>query len=93
MVNSELRNGTRFIVISPKQGEIFKKNQAVDFQWETENNVLLNLYIHTNKGKVFYKAENISSNIQIHDRFIPGLYYWKVLEEDELVFVGKFLVK
>lgn len=82
-------------VLSPQLGEKFY-NKKITFQWKMIRNEAVSLKILTNQEKEIFTAttgeqfpEYIISapqNIFKHS----GLYYWRIEDENEVLYVGKF---
>jgi hypothetical protein len=82
-------------IISPLPGSEFKKNREIRFEWETTVCSGCILEILDNKGKVITLLEVDGSGIQIFNAgsFSRGLYYWKLLDHENLLYIGKFSLK
>lgn len=77
--------------VSPAAGRYV--NQPVVFEWKSGGDMPLILSVLTNKDSLVHRSR-IDRLPHILKRSLPpGLYYWKLEREGELVFVGKFLVK
>lgn len=78
-------------VLSPKIGD--KMIDSIMFQWEMSTGEVVHLKILNNRGEeiVHYLPEQ--NRFIFKEKLEPGLYYWKLETEDELVYVGKFLVE
>lgn len=77
-------------VITPKAGDVVK--QPVVFKWKGVNEPLT-IKILSNKERTLASA-NITTNTYTTKKILsPGLYYWKLETKDEVIYVGKFLVK
>lgn len=63
------------------------------FSWDgMKPAALYTLSILDNRGRELAQARLARSNYRLERALAPGLYYWKVEEEGDLVFVGKFFV-
>ncbi len=89
LVGSELR-GESFEVNSP--GELSDR-QAVKFSWKTAGSGPWKIVVLNNRGDIVKEAEIRSASFVLEGPFKPGLYYWKVIQNDELAHVGKFRVE
>lgn len=89
LIGSELR-GESFQVISP--GERLTDRRAVVFSWQTTGNGPWTVVLLDNRGRVVKERETRSTPLVLEGPFRPGLYYWKVIRDDELAHVGKFRV-
>ncbi len=90
LVGSELR-GESFNVTSP--GERLTNGGAVTFDWNTSERGPWNLVVLDNRGNTVRQTEVQSTPFVLEGPFRPGLYYWKVIRDDELAYVGKFRVE
>jgi hypothetical protein len=46
-----------------------------------------------NRGTIIKEDEVLSAEFVLKGPIAPGLYYWKVIQNDELAHVGKFRVE
>jgi hypothetical protein len=90
LVGSELR-GEFFEVTSP--GEVLTKGRAITFSWKTAGTGPWKIIVLDNRGGIVKEAEVRSAAFVLEGPFRPGLYYWKVIQNDELAHVGKFRVE
>lgn len=93
LVDDYRRAGT-ITVESPKNG--FNCRDDLVFAWQRESEDTLYVKIFSNTDELlhmFATAENryIFKNAAV--RLQPGLYYWKLEDEEEMKYVGKFFVK
>jgi hypothetical protein len=89
LVGSETR-GEAFDVSSPGERS---PREAVTFAWVTSEQGPWSIVLLNNRGNVLRKAEVRSIPFVLKGPFKPGLYYWKVIRNDELSHVGKFRVE
>ena len=90
LVGSELR-GESFDVSSP--GGHVTDPRAITFDWKSAGGGPWKIFVIDNRGGVVREAEVRSTPFVLNGPFKPGLYYWKVLQDDELAHVGKFRVE
>jgi len=77
-------------VITPKAGDVVQ--QPVVFKWKGVNEPLT-IKILSNKERTLASA-NVNTNSYTTKKILsPGLYYWKLETKDEVIYVGKFLVR
>ena len=69
----------------------FFSSENIDFQWQKTDIKSLILSLYNNQGKLIFQKE-ISSIYKFKQRLQPGLYYWQLETEDDIVYTGKFLV-
>jgi hypothetical protein len=89
LIGSETR-GTSFEAMSPGG---FSGRHAVTFAWRTSGDGPWKLVVVNNRGSVVKEATVRSTPFVLEGPFRPGLYYWKVIQNDELAHVGKFRVE
>ncbi|MEW5800106.1 MAG: hypothetical protein AB1728_13990 [Bacteroidota bacterium] len=77
-------------VITPDVGEVVQ--QPVQFKWKDVGEPLT-LKILSNKERTLISTQVTTNSYTAQKKFAPGLYYWKLETKDELIFVGKFLVR
>ena len=94
MIGSTRHSGY-FKMIVPIAGQTFNENEKITFQWDLKGDNGIKLIIIDNQGKTA-----IESGLLFKNRYtLPtstlkyGLYYYKVIEDDELMGFGKFKVK
>lgn len=78
-------------ILSPKIGENVKRN--ILFYWEIDIEGPIYLKILNNRGDELFSYEPEKNQFRFNEKLPPGLYYWKLQSEDDLLFVGKFFVK
>lgn len=78
-------------VLSPLNGENFRKR--VLFQWKADADGWLTLKVLSNKERTLHTISVRGSRYVFSQKFPAGLYYWKLENKDELLYLGKFLVK
>ncbi|MFZ4619930.1 MAG: hypothetical protein ACOYNS_05175 [Bacteroidota bacterium] len=67
-------------------------SSPITFRWKEYPHAVI-LRILNNKDVTLLTA-NVKTNTFVTSRsFLPGLYYWKLEDDGELLFVGKFFVK
>lgn len=91
LINENVRS-TSFEVLSPKSATSFKPNTKISFQWKGAN-ANRYLIIMNNKGNEIHKVKVITNSFELDAKLDPGLYYWKLDSDDDLLHVGNFVVK
>jgi len=91
MVGEVVRSND-FEIIAPKLNEAFKPNTKVSFQWKGKSEqryvVVLN-----NVGDQTHKVLVLSNEIDLDLHLNPGVYYWKLENDEDLLHVGKFTIE
>lgn len=89
--NSALRDsGVKVLSHSIVEG---KANKLI-LKWDNSDKELLIIELFNNKGERIKEIESNDSSYKIENTTQPGLYYWKLINEDfDLLFCGKIIVK
>ena len=90
LVNTNYRSG-EVEVASPRLGEKIGGN--VVFRWKGASGKEIMLKIFDNRGKELHSKTLRHERYTYAGKLERGLYYWKLLNEEELLYVGKFLVE
>lgn len=97
-INENLRSGSILIekVISPKNNDKYS-NQPVLFKWQMKENIPVNLVIMNNDEDVIFSTRvpsnsfpEYSLSLSQNDFDKSGLYYWRIEDEIEVLYLGKF---
>lgn len=81
----------------PARDTTFTKTGIV-FRWTIRNEYLgknraLELRILNNKPKPLYSFKVIGNEVTFNKPLPPGLYYWALLSEGEMIYLSRFFVK
>ncbi len=77
-------------VISPATGDVV--TTPITFRWkETDSPVTIRIL--TNKEKTLATSVVEDNTFVLSKSLAPGLYYWKLESNEELLFVGKFFIR
>jgi hypothetical protein len=90
LVNSSSRSELP-LVVSPRNNAVV--SQEILFEWKVQEAGLVSVTILSNKEDVLKNVKLKQSKFLFSEKLNPGLYYWKLEREDELLYVGKFFVK
>jgi hypothetical protein len=90
LVNAD-RRAASIHSVSPRIGEVV--GDPVVFRWSPETQGPVYLEILDNREEVIHSGQVLSLPYVVQKPTTPGLYYWKLVGNEELVLVGKFLVK
>jgi hypothetical protein len=77
--------------VSPGIGKTV--SQPVIFDWKSEGSAPLLLTVLTNGDSLVHRSRIARVPYVFRKSLAPGLYYWKLENDEEMVFVGKFFVK
>jgi hypothetical protein len=89
MINSQSRN-ISIQIISPKNNSSFEKE--IKFSWEPSNSKNLQIKILDNKNNVLWQYSVKKDEFLLKEKLSPGLYYWKLENQSDLLYVGKFYI-
>jgi hypothetical protein len=89
------RQALSFRMNAPLSNTCFKQSDLISFEWIIEDGAEINLKIMDNTGLSVHESPVLTKN----KYSLPpgslknGLYYFKVMHDDEILYFGKFLVK
>jgi hypothetical protein len=89
MIGSRLRSGL-FEVPGPANGSIIK--EPIHFSWKKALVTPHTLKIVNNKNQVLYTYPVQGTSFDFNETLPPGLYYWKLESQNELLYVGKLFI-
>lgn len=75
----------------PLNEERFKTGQTISLRWSNTNSDAIVIKVFDNRENLILLRNGAKSPYRIGD-LKPGLYYWKLETEDDLIHVGKFFV-
>jgi hypothetical protein len=94
LIKTKYRSGLSIQILTPKEGTKLSQDAPLLFSWEGEINEIFNILILNNKAEQVDLIKDIKGNKIIYpEKLKTGLYYWKIETEDELIFLGKFVIK
>ncbi len=94
MIGVQFRAGGNPKVMSPVGDTTLRCGDSVSFTGSNPQGGKLEIQILDNRGiikKRYTDLEEVSQIIEL--TFDPGIYYWKLLDEDDLFQVGKIVLK
>jgi hypothetical protein len=89
LVQNQFRSSS-IEAVSPVVGKV--TDQPIVFKWKDADSPLT-IKVLTNKELTIESAVVNGRQYTLKKNLTPGMYYWKLETEDELLFVGKFIVK
>jgi hypothetical protein len=93
LIVSQYRNADIEVSFPPLNYSFHSKQDLV-FKLNGDISASLVLIIFDNQGKKLIEINDISNkNIFITKKLFYGLYYWKLMKEDNVIQMGKFFVK
>lgn len=75
---------------TPEPGE--EITDDIYFSWETRSPMPLHLQLIDNTGNVIWRTTTEAQSVPFDADLDPGIYYWRLDTDDELLYVGKFIV-
>ena len=80
---------------APLIGYPFSKKAKIMFEWTQDGHAEIELKIMDNTGTSIHESRLLDSNKYSlpPGTLNSGLYYFKVLQNDEIIFFGKFIVE
>lgn len=93
LIDSHYR-GSVIEVNTPRLKQQFTIGQPIVFELSGDLSKPVIIAIYSNKGTKLTEKKSISTNtFTISDELPPGLYYWKLMQEEKLIQAGKFFLK
>ncbi len=89
MINSQFRNET-IKVNSPANNSTLIDN--IIFAWESFTDKPSQLKILSNHNEVIFEYTIQTNQFVLKEILPPGLYYWKLENQTDLLYVGKFFI-
>jgi len=89
LIDSELRAAS-LEMLAPKNGS--EVQDEIVFKWRGEPLEGLQLKILNNREEALFNFPAPDGQLIFSEKLRPGLYYWKLETEEELLHVGKFYV-
>jgi len=94
LIEESFRSEFSLKILEPKTGQVLPLNKPIVFKWKGETDEKIRIAIFNNKAEKLYEIKHISDNqVILNKKLRPGLYYWKVETESDLVYLGKFVIK
>jgi hypothetical protein len=89
MIGSRLRSGL-FEALTPQNNSVL--TIPIQFSWKNEFLTLHTLKIVNNMNDLLYQYAVKGKSFEFRGNLQPGLYYWKIESQNELLYVGKFFI-
>lgn len=91
-VLGEMTRSENVRIKTPAAGNTFKPGEEIKFEWEGAESGL-EIVILNNRDEVLSRDKAAGRKLNRKAPSTPGLYYWKLETDDDLLYVGKFLVR
>ncbi|MDP4280519.1 MAG: hypothetical protein Q8867_00075 [Bacteroidota bacterium] len=94
LVGIAMRNNF-FKMELPEYDAQFSRNERIFFKWKNSERKEISLFILNNTGNQELNFPDIQEDtISFHaGSLMPGLYYYKIIEDEDIVHFGKFIIK
>ena len=89
LASSELRSSS-LRISSPKYGSVV--SSEILFEWDGEEEGPFTIDVLTNRDSTIYTRVVTDRRLLFRGRLTRGVYYWKLANERDLLYVGKFVV-
>ncbi|MBN2008189.1 zf-HC2 domain-containing protein [candidate division KSB1 bacterium] len=87
---SDATRSSSLNVLSPGIGDQVKS--PIIFQWRSGDVPVAAMKILNNRGAEILRLVPKSDSLVVDQKLNPGLYYWKLESDDDLLFLGKFFI-
>lgn len=81
--------GDNLELISPVQQTVFQSEENILFEWAGTIEEALFLQIENNKGEEVYQTTLSALRFNYKPDLPPGLYYWRLESEEDLLMLGR----
>ena len=84
-----------FNLLLPTSTDSFSQGKNITFSWDTDSPKAITLEIADNYGFPMYQSGELNvKTLTIKSlKLTPGLYYFKFIENDDIVYFGKFYIR
>ncbi len=90
-IDQKYRSTTMFELISPAKGDTVK--MPVEFKWRSDTKTHHYLVVLLdNRNNEVWNGSTMGSRIVVNQALHPGLYYWKLQADNDLMGVRKFYI-
>ena len=91
----EISRANYFKLFKPSFTDKYGKGSVVTFNWETTSSNSVTIIITNNKGQPVFESQPINSKNFHFDtsKLSGGLYYFKFIINDEIIYFGKFTLQ
>lgn len=79
------------VVLTPSIGQTC--GQSVTFSWQTDLRGTFEIIVLNRRAEEIYSLKTKENHYQFESGLEPGLYYWKLIQNGDWIYTGKFKVK
>jgi len=90
MLSSNLRSSA-LNILAPQPGQKVESGH-IRFEWQGDESGPFYVKILDNRGREVAAVNTEQRRVLVREKLPPGLYYWKLETEEDLLFLGKFVV-
>ncbi len=82
-------------MLKPEASSVFTRKSTIWFSWKTESPEETSLIVENNNGLVVYESDsNYNQSVFLMASYLDfGLFYYKIMRKDEVIYFGKFTVQ
>jgi hypothetical protein len=80
-------------IIAPKIGTSFNGDDDILFEWKTSKWKHFSLQVLNNRCQTVFERDTYITRVRLTTPLSPGIYYWRLRTEKEMLFSGKFFVR
>lgn len=91
LIGTDLRSEA-LKISKPQPASHFKPEDLITFSWNFENFESLFVTVFNNREEIIARQENSDTTFSINSLSEPGLYYWQLENEAEILHVGKIFI-
>ncbi|MFQ5633018.1 MAG: zf-HC2 domain-containing protein [bacterium] len=93
LMNQTIRSNQFISDVHPQNDQRFEGKIA--FRWKLQEDYAeqagtIELRILNNKAKVLFRYKTQENHLEFNEKLTPGLYYWALLNESEMMHLGRF---
>lgn len=78
-------------VLGPSSRNSIKYGDEIAFSWNTSGNATIALVIYNNKNIIVHQKSELEKTYKLDsESLLPGVYYWKLLLDGDVTYLGKF---
>lgn len=92
LLADQLRSGN-IDLIAPSTEEIQDWRDGISFEWSGVNAEGLRLRLENNRAEVLYEKAVEDLRHTIHLELEPGIYYWRLESEEDLLMLGRLILE
>ncbi|MBX2872996.1 MAG: hypothetical protein KTR30_12870 [Saprospiraceae bacterium] len=80
-------------LVSPVNEKVQNWKSGIDFQWAGIAEVGLSIHLENNLGERIYEQPIVGRRHNVQMELEPGIYYWRLESEEDLLMVGRLVLE